>query len=176
MNLPFFIARRYLFSKKSHNIINIISAISTFTVAVVTAAMVIVISAFDGLEKTVTELYNAFDADIVISPAEGKTFVADSLFDKKLKTLGYIDQTAYSLEESVLLRYGEKQAIATIKGVSDNYEKVSGVDTLVVDGDYYLGNDSLASSIVGYGVAVKLGIAINDIGGFQCTKPTRVRR
>lgn len=163
MNLPFFIARRYLFSKKSHNIINIISAISTFTVAVVTAAMVIVISAFDGLEKTITDLYNAFDADIVISPAKGKTFVADSLFDKKLQGLGYVEQTSYALEESVLLRYGEKQTIATIKGVSPNYAKVSGIDTLVVDGDYYLGNDSLAASVVGYGVAVKLGVAINDI-------------
>ncbi len=163
MNLPFFIARRYLFSKKSHNIINIISAISTFTVAVVTAAMVIVISAFDGLEKTITDLYKAFDADIVISPAKGKTFIADSLFENKLKGLGYVEQTAYTLEESVLLRYGEKQAIATVKGVSPNYPKVSGIDTLIVDGDYFLGTDTLAASVVGYGVAVKLGIAINDI-------------
>lgn len=163
MNLPFFIARRYLFSKKSHNIINIVSAISTFTVAVVTAAMVIVISAFDGLEKTITDLYKSFDADIVINPAKGKTFIADSLFEKKLKALGYVDEVAYSLEESVLLRYGEKQAIATVKGVSANYAKVSGVDTLVIDGDYYLGTDTLAASVVGYGVAVKLGVSINDV-------------
>ncbi|UPT65795.1 MAG: FtsX-like permease family protein [Sphingobacteriales bacterium JAD_PAG50586_3] len=163
MNLPFFIARRYLFSKKSHNIINIISAISTFTVAVVTAAMVIVISAFDGLEKTITDLYNAFDADIVISPAQGKTFKADSLFEQKLRTSPIVSDIGYALEESVFLRYGDKQTIATIKGVSNNYAKISGIDTLIVDGDYDLGNDTMAYATVGYGVGMKLGLAINDI-------------
>lgn len=163
MNLSLFIARRYLFSKKSHNIINIISAISTFTVAVVTAAMVIVISAFDGLEKTITDLYKAFDADIVVSAAQGKTINPDSAFIKKIKQTGYADFVAYGLEESVLIRYGEKQAIATIKGVTDNYPKVSGVDTMITDGNYYLGSDTIGATVLGYGIARRLGVALNDV-------------
>lgn len=160
MKLPFFIARRYLFSKKSHNIINIISAISMFTVAVVTAAMVIVVSAFDGLEKTITDLYKSFDADIVLTTTQGKFFYPDSSFAKKLKTTGIVDQIGYSLEESVLIRNGDKQAIATVKGVSTNYPKISGIDTMLVDGDYYLGTDSLAASVLGYGIAQRLQIKL----------------
>ncbi len=163
MNLSFFIARRYLFSKKSHNIINIISAISTFTVAVVTAAMVIVISAFDGLEHTITNIYKSFDADIVISPAQGKVFTPDDELLKKLQGSGMVAYSCYTLEENVLLRFGENQAIATIKGVGEGYTKISGVDTMIVpDGEFYLGDDSLASAVVGFGIAYKLDASVNN--------------
>lgn len=162
MNLSFFIARRYLFSKKSHNIINIISGISTFTVAVVTAAMVIVISAFDGLEHTITNIYKSFDADIVITPAKGKVFIPNAAFLKKLDDSGMIEHRSNALEENVLLRFDENQAIATIKGVDANYNKVSGLDTLIVEGDYDLGTDTIASAMLGYGVAYKLDARINN--------------
>lgn len=125
--------------------------------------MVIVVSAFDGLEKTITDLYDTFDADIVISPASGKTFNADTLLAAKIKQSGLVDEIGYSLEESVFLRYGEKQAIATVKGVSSNYQKISGIDTLVIDGDYDLGTDTLARAAVGYGIGAKLGLSINNI-------------
>ena len=145
MNLSFLIARRYLFSKKSHNAINIISGISVAGVAVVTAAMVIVLSVFNGFEGLVISLYNVFEAPVVIKPAEGKTLELSTIpTDKILETEGVIGIVEV-LEESCLLRYRDKQYFARIKGVSDNFNALTEIDSMIIDGDAVDANFSLAT-------------------------------
>ncbi|MGB1316869.1 MAG: hypothetical protein ACPG5W_01615, partial [Flavobacteriales bacterium] len=134
MNLPVHIAKRYLFSKKSHNAINIVSGISVAGVAVVTAAMVIVLSVFNGFEGLVISLYNVFEAPIVVTPAEGKTIELSSIpTDEILATEGVIGYVE-TLEESCLIRYRDKQYFARVKGVSDNFLELTDIDSMVIDG------------------------------------------
>jgi len=162
LNLPVHIAKRYLFSKKSHNAINIISAISVAGVAVVTAAMVIVLSVFNGFEGLVISLYNVFEAPVVIKPAEGKTMEMSSfpveLITQTPGVIGYVE----TLEESCLVRYREKQYFARIKGVSSNFTQLTDIDSMVVDGDAAMRVNGMPSALVGAGVAYHLSANVND--------------
>ena len=157
MNLPLLIARRYLFSKKSHNAINIISGISVAGVTVVTAAMVIVLSVFNGFEGLVISLYNVFEAPVVIKPAEGKTFDLSAIPIEKITStegvIGYVEV----LEESCLLRYRDKQYFARIKGVSDNYTELTDIDSMMIDGDAAMSVNGVPAAMLGSGVAYHLG-------------------
>ena len=129
MKLPFYIAKRYLFAKKSRNAINIISAVSVAGVAVGTMALIIVLSVFNGLETMVSAIFNTFDPDIKITAAEGKTFIADTSRLKLLAGIEGLSCYALTLEEDALLKDGDRQSIATIKGVDDNYLMVSNIDS-----------------------------------------------
>lgn len=164
MKLSLYIAKRYLFAKKSRNAINIISAVSVAGVAVGTMALIIVLSVFNGLETMVSAIFNTFDPDIKITAAEGKTFIADT---SRLKLLANVDGlSCYSLtiEENALLKYGDRQFIATIKGVDDNYAMVTNIDSSMWEGDFILKNDKGRSyAIPGVGVAQYLGIRVNFI-------------
>lgn len=174
MNLSFLIARRYLFSKKSHNAINIISAISVAGVAVVTAAMVIVLSVFNGFEGLVISLYNVFEAPVVITPAEGKTLELSSIpTDKILETEGVIGIVEV-LEESCLLRYRDKQYFARIKGVSDNFNELTDIDKMIVDGEPHMHVNGTPAAMIGSGVAYHLSVNVNDpINTIQVYVPKR---
>lgn len=162
MNLPLLIARRYLFSKKSHNAINIISGISVAGVTVVTAAMVIVLSVFNGFEGLVISLYNVFEAPVVIKPAEGKTFDLNSIPIDEIESaegvIGYVEV----LEESCLLRYRDKQYFARIKGVSNNYTELTDIDSMMIDGDAAMSVNGVPAAMLGSGVAYHLGANVND--------------
>ncbi|MDO9339625.1 MAG: FtsX-like permease family protein [Bacteroidales bacterium] len=164
MKLSLYIAKRYLFAKKSRNAINIISAVSVAGVAVGTMALIIVLSVFNGLETMVSAIFNTFDPDIKITAEEGKTFIADT---SRLKLLANVDGlSCYSLtiEENALLKYGDRQFIATIKGVDDNYAMVTNIDSSMWEGDFILRNDKGRSyAIPGIGVAQYLGIRVNFI-------------
>ncbi|MCF8459860.1 MAG: FtsX-like permease family protein [Flavobacteriales bacterium] len=174
MNLPVHIAKRYLFSKKSHNAINIVSGISVAGVAVVTAAMVIVLSVFNGFEGLVISLYNVFEAPIVVSPAEGKTLELSTIpIDKILETEGVIGYVEV-LEESCLIRYRDKQYFARIKGVSDNFLELSDMDSMVVDGDAFMHVNGAPAALLGSGVAYHLSANVNDpINPLQIYVPKR---
>ena len=162
MNLPVHIAKRYLFSKKSHNAINIVSGISVVGVAVVTAAMVIVLSVFNGFEGLVISLYNVFEAPIVVKPAEGKTLELSSIpTDAILATEGVIGYVEV-LEESCLIRYRDKQYFAMIKGVSDNFLELTDIDSMVIDGDAFMHVNGTPAALVGSGVAYHLSASVND--------------
>lgn len=177
MNLPFHIARRYLFSKKSHNAINIVSGISIAGVAVVTAAMIIVLSVFNGFEGLVISLYNVFEAPIVIKPAEGKTMELSSIpLDEISKTEGIVGYVEV-LEESCLLRYRDKQYFARIKGVSDNFKQLTEIDSMVIDGDGAMHVNGAPSAMIGSGVAYHLGASANDpLNPIQVYVPKRGSR
>ena len=174
MKLSLYIAKRYLFAKKSRNAINIISAVSVAGVAVGTMALIIILSVFNGLETMVSAIFNTFDPDIKITAAEGKTFIADTA---RLKLLANVDGlSCYSLtiEDNALLKYGSRQYIATIKGIDDNYAMVSNIDSSMWEGVFMLRNDKgRPYAIPGLGVATYLGIRVNFITPLEILFPKK---
>jgi len=143
-------------------------------VAVGTMALIIILSVFNGLETMVSAIFNTFDPDIKITAAEGKTFIADSA---RLKLLAKVDGlSCYSLtiEENALLKYGSRQYIATIKGVDDNYVRVSNIDSSMWEGDFMLRNDKgRPYAVPGIGVASYLGIRVNFITPLEIIFPRK---
>lgn len=164
MKLSLYIAKRYLFAKKSRNAINVISAVSVAGVAVGTMALIIVLSVFNGLEKLVSSIFNTFDPDIKITASEGKTFIPDT---SRLRLLSEIDGVAcYSLtlEENALVKYGERQFIATIKGVDEKYSEVTEIENSMWEGEFILkAENGRPYAVPGLGVSSYLGIRVNFI-------------
>lgn len=174
MKLSIYIAKRYLFAKKSRNAINVISAVSVAGVAVGTMALIIILSVFNGLETMVSAIFNKFDPDIKIIAAEGKTFIPDT---SRLKLLANVDGVlcyALAIEENALLKYGDRQTIATIKGVDDNYAMVSNIDSSMFDGEFILSDEKGRNyAIPGIGVAQYLGLRVNFVEPLNIIVPRR---
>ncbi len=162
MNFPFYIARRYLFSKKSHNVINIISAISVAGVTVGTMALIIVLSVFNGFEDLVVSLFNTFNPDLEITVKTGKTFVPDSLTAERIRQIPGVVGLAEVIEENALMKYKDKQYIVTLKGVSDGYAEMSRLDTMMAEGRFLLRSGENEFIVLGYGVAYYLDARLND--------------
>ena len=163
MNLSFYIARRYLLGKKSQNAINIISGISVLGVATGTMALVIVLSVFNGFDLVVKSLFNSFDPDIKISAVEGKTFIPEASDTNAILSLPGVASLSKVVEETVLLLYGDKQHIATIKGVDESFVEVSGIDSMVYDGSMKLKDQNRSYAVVGQGVAYSLRIGLSFV-------------
>ena len=163
MNLSFYIARRYLLGKKSQNAINIISGISILGVTTGTMALVIVLSVFNGFDLVVKSLFNSFDPDIKVSSAEGKTFVIHPSEKDAILALPGVLAVSEVLEENVLLLYGDKQHIATIKGVDESFRNVSGLDSMVYEGSMKLKDKNRSYAVVGQGVAYSLRVGLSFI-------------
>lgn len=162
MKISVYIAKRYLLAKKSRNAINIISAVSVAGVAVGTMALIIILSVFNGLETMVRSIFNTFDPDIKISAAEGKTFIPDTAQLKLLANVDGLSCYSLTIEENALLKYGDRQYIATIKGVDDNYTMVTDIDSSMWEGEFTLRSDrGRPYAIPGVGVAQYLGIRVN---------------
>jgi len=125
MNLPLNIAKRYLFAKKSTNAINIISGISVFGISVGTAALILVLSVFNGFEDLITGLFSNFNPDVKVIPAKGKTFRADSLQIASLMELSGIEYVSQSLEEIAFFEYKGTQDFGMLKGVDQYYHAVT---------------------------------------------------
>jgi len=162
MNFPFFIAKRYFTTKKSSNFVHIISWVSLFGVAIGTAALILVLSVFNGFENLVLSMYNSFDPHLKITSAEGKTFNPDDV-NALLITVEEIETSALVLEEKVLLKYQEKEYIATAKGVSEAYLKLTNFDSLLIDGEYINGFESNNVAVVGRGVAYYLSMGVGSM-------------
>jgi lipoprotein-releasing system permease protein len=174
VRLSFYIAKRYLFARKSRNAINIISGISVAGVSVGTMALIIILSVFNGLEGMVRTIFNTFDPEIKITAAEGKVFSPDSTKLAKLGNLDGIAVYSLTLEENALVRYEEKQYIASVKGVEDNYREVTGLDSAMIDGEFRLRSiGGRPEAVVGAGVANYLGLNINFIAPIQIWVPRR---
>jgi lipoprotein-releasing system permease protein len=174
VKLSLYIAKRYLFAKKSRNAINIISAVSVAGVAVGTMALIIILSVFNGLETMVSAIFNTFDPDIKITAAEGKTFIADTTRLKLLAKVEGLSCYSLTIEENALLKYGSRQYIATIKGVDDNYAMVSNIDSSMWEGDFILKNDKgRPYAIPGIGVATYLNIRVNFITPLEILYPKK---
>ncbi len=160
MNTPLFIAKRYLFSKKSVNAINIISGISTLGVLVGSAALIIILSVFNGFEMLILNMYSAFTPEMRIEPAQGKSFVPDSLLDRTLKSDPRVLHYTEILQEKVLLRYGQNQYIAVLKGEAPNSMQSAISDSLINEGEYKLKDENTDYAVVGAGVQAYLGVSL----------------
>lgn len=176
MRATFFIALRYLFSKKSRNIINIISFISGIAVFVVTAALVIVLSAFNGLEGMVLDIFNTLDPTLKVVPAEGKSFETDSLVLDKIAALPQVESVSRVIEENALFMYGEKQYIGKLKAIEPQWAGLQKIRPYMVDGDTDIFYDSLYACIMGSGVAVSLGVNPNSYQYLSVYFPKRGKK
>ena len=175
MKFPFFIAKRYLFTSKSKNVVNIISYISLFGVAIGTAALVVVLSVFAGLENLILSKYNSFDPHLKITSSVGKTFKISDL-DSDLKENNNIEDYSFVLEEKVLIEHEGKKKIAEIKGVDENYHKLVNIDSIIKIGEYF--SDKLYRDknvmVLGSGVSYNLSVDINNMfSQLTITSPNR---
>ncbi len=161
MNFSLFVARRYLFAKKSHNAINVVTAISAIGVGVGAMALVVVLSVSNGFNGVVESLFSSFDPDLKVVLHEGKSFSSDTPEIKGLKKINGVADYAEVVEENALLKYGDRQHVGIIKGVGLNYSGMSGIDTMLVEGTFKLKHGDINLSIVGQGVAYKLGVGLN---------------
>ena len=163
MNFPFLIARRYLFAKKSHNAVNVISAVSVVGVGVGTIALVIVMSVFNGFENLTKKLYSTFDPDLKITVAAGKNFTVDPAKLQLLQADPDVLSFSQTIEENVIVQYGDQQEIAVMKGVDDRYQTVSGIDTMMDEGGFDLWINETPHAVVGLIMAFKLRVGLNFI-------------
>lgn len=165
MKLPFYIARRYFFSRKTgggFSLISLISGISLLGYIVGAAALVIVLSVFNGFESLFTSLYSNFDSDLRITSAEGKTISSEAFKWDVLKQTEGVYMYSRVVEENVLLRYNNQQTIATLKGVDANYSAVTGFDSTIISGSIHTQKDSVFA-VVGQGIAYRLSVDPEDL-------------
>ena len=160
-HLSLLFARRYLFSKKSHSVINVISGVSAVAVAVPVMAMVILLSVFNGFEGLIRDMYKSFDPDILITPSSGKVFDTDSVPQQRLAEVPGVEAWSFSLEENALFEYRDRQYIGVMRGVDSLFATVVPIDSLLTEGRYRLRFGELPEACVGQGVAYTLGIRTN---------------
>ena len=156
MKLPVFIARRYLFSKKKQNAINIISAISVAGVAVGTTAPLAVLSVFNGIDSLLTEATDSFTADILVTPAEGKFMAADTALLERLAGEEAVASADVAVEEKSLVKFGDNLVPVTVKGVGPDYDAHNHISASIAGGRFALTVDSLPAAVLGYGIAASL--------------------
>ena len=157
MNLPFYIARRYLFSKKSHNAINIISMVCVCGVVVATIAVVCALSVYNGFNDLVTGMFSSFDPELKISPRTGKVLDPTTAEFQKVKQLPDIAWFGEVLQDNALVRYHDRQDIAVIKGVDENFSHLTLIDSILIDGSFILKDEVADYATLGVGLSAKLG-------------------
>ena len=176
MNLPLFIAKRYLFSKKSHNAINFISMVSVCGVVVATMALICALSVLNGFQDLVSGLYNQIDPQLKICPVKGKVFDASIDTVQTLKNWEEIAVFSETLEDNGLVKYNDNQAIATIKGVDDAFIAISNMHDIMYAGEFLL-SDSVANyTTLGIGLATKLGIWADYVEPVEIYVPNRTAK
>ena len=159
MNFPFYIARRYLFSKKSTHAINVISGISVVGVAVATMALVVTLSVFNGFHDLVASFFTQMDPQLKITPVKGKTAAVDDPILTEIRHLPEVEVATECLEEQALAVYGDRQQMVMVKGVEDNFNQLTHIQEILEgDGDFELHAADLSYGIPGLGVAYQLGL------------------
>jgi len=174
LKLSLYIAKRYLFSRKKRNAINIISFISVAGVTLGVAALVIVLSVFNGFDEVIKSLINSFDPDLKLTVYEGKTFLPEEANKEKILEIDGIEAISEVLEENALVRYDEKQYIATLKGVDDEFKAVTGIDTMMREGEFILRENDKMFAVIGHGVAYSLRVGLNFIKPLVLYVPKRL--
>lgn len=153
-----YIARRYFFSPRSRSVVNLISGLSVAAVAIPVAAMVILLSVFNGFETLVKSMYSAFDAELTLTPRRGQTFSVTDLDTAALRRIPGVGALSLTLEQSVLLEHGGRQATATLRGVDDSYGEVFDLSDAVVTGEWRVRLGDLERLVIGQSMAWMLGI------------------
>jgi len=160
--LPLFIAKRYLFTKRSTLAINIISIISGIGIMAGCAFMLVVLSIFNGFEDLLENLFGSFNPEVKISPIEGKVFTLDEEDIYKIKNIPGIKSASQTIEEVAFFEYGKNQTIGIIKGVDANFAEVNAIDSTIVRGEYYLNKSESPEALIGMGMEYKLNVNIGD--------------
>ncbi len=173
MHLAFDIARRYLYAKKSQNIINIISLISVFGVLTGSMALVIVLSVFNGLSGFMGDLYTAFDPDFKLIPASGKVISADSINYQQLQQADEVLFMSEILEHQALLKFRTRKMPGVVYGVDTNFNKVSNIDSIIIDGKFELKYKSEFRGVIGKQLADQLAIRLNFVTPLSMYVPKR---
>ncbi|HEX5169814.1 MAG TPA: FtsX-like permease family protein [Cyclobacteriaceae bacterium] len=162
MNLPFFIARRYLFSTRKKNFINIISIISVIVVSLVTASLIVVLSVFNGLGELLRSLNNSFDPPIKIEATKGKSFEATPELLEKIQNTQGVDIITQVVEDYAYVRYRDANQVVTIKGVSDNFLDQHRIDKAIVQGELALKKGNTSYALIGRGIQYALSIDVEE--------------
>lgn len=160
MNLPFHIARRYLFAKKSTNVINVITGISVLGITIGTAALILILTVFNGLENLISGFFNSFNPPLKVSPVEGKSFYVDSVDLGALMSLEEVEAISQTLEELVLFEYDGIQEIGYLKGVDDQFAIVNTIDSIIRKGSFTLRSEAADFGVFGAGMANKLNLSL----------------
>ena len=174
--LPFFVARRYLFSRKRISAINLVSAISVVGVAFGTAALLCTLSVFNGFHDLIGTLYTAFDPEVKIVAAKGKSFAADDPALEAVRRLPEVEAASASYTDNALILFRGNPQVITLKGVDDHFERVTGIRSILYpeNGTYQLESAGLSYGIPGIGLASMMGSV--DYGSIQICAPTRGER
>ena len=173
MNLSFYIARRYLFSKKSHNAINIISLAAVCGIAVATMATVCALSVFNGFQGLAEGMFGAFDPELKITPARGKVFNPETDLFLKIRSLPEIELISESLEDNALLSYREREMPVVLKGVSDRFTSLTDFESILIDGSLELERETSNYALLGLGLANNLSVNPGFVFPMQVFAPKR---
>lgn len=174
MKLAFYIARRYLVSPKSANIVNIISAISVVGVAIGTMALIVVLSAFNGIDSFIENMLSSFDPDLKITVAEGKSFTLEDADFDAVKQLEGVARYAEVVEENAMLSYEDRLKYAVVKGVAPDYGSFSGLDSVILDdGEFFLKNSSQNFAVIGEGVRYELSVGLSFVSPIYIHVPRK---
>lgn len=174
MSFPFYIARRYLFSKKSHNAINVISGVSVCGVTLATLALVCTLSVFNGFQDLVTTMFTAFDPEVKITAANGKVFDAQDERIQSLKELSEIEVFSESLEDNAMVQYKGRQTMVVIKGIEDNFNQLTAIDSILYGrGDWVLHDEVVDYAIPGIELVSILGTGIRFLDPLEVYAPKR---
>lgn len=171
-----FIAWRYLFSKKGHNAINIVSGVSAVAVAVVTAAMICVLSVMNGFGALVEHMFSEFDAELLVLPAEGTTLRTDAPEITELYALDGIEAVSAQLEQTALVRYKDHQTPARVLGVDSLFARTAHIDSIITDGYYSVYDGAFERAVLGRGLAAQIGINAHFTGALHLYAPNRTER
>lgn len=175
-NLENHIAWRYLFSKKGHNAINIVSGISAAAVMVVTAAMVCVLSVMNGFGVLVERMFSEFDPALMVVPAEGTTLRTDTAPVVSLYAREDIEAVSMQLEQTALIRYKDHQLPARVMGVDSLFEQTAHIDSIITDGFYSVWDGAFERAVLGRGLAAQIGINAHFTGALHLYAPRRTER
>lgn len=174
MNFPFYIAKRYLFSKKSHNAINVISGVSVCGIALATLALVCTLSVFNGFRDLVTTMFTAFDPELKIVASSGKVFDSQDERIQSLKQLPEVEVFSVSLEDNAMVQYKDRQAMVVIKGVEDHFHLVTPIDSILYGrGDRLLHDEVVDYAIPGIELVSMLGTGIRFLDPLEVYAPKR---
>ena len=174
MNFPFYIARRYLFSKKSHNAINVISGVSVCGVALATLAMVCTLSVFNGFRDLVATMFTAFDPELKITSVSGKVFDSEDERIQSIRQWPEIEVFSCSLEDNAMVQYKGRQAMVVIKGVEDNFSQLTAIDNILYGrGDFVLHDEVVDYAIPGIELVSVLGTGIKFLNPLEVYAPKR---
>lgn len=173
MNFPFYIARRYLFSKKSHNAINIISMVSVCGVVIATIALVCALSVYNGFNDLIANLFSNFDPELKITPRTGKVFTPTEPAIRQVCSLPEVASSCEVLQDNALVRYRERQVIATLKGVDDHFNQLTSIDSVLIDGRFLLQDEVVNYATLGIGLASALGVNAGFVSPLELYVPKR---